>query len=174
MRYWFVWGTAAWVVPEAEICVLLSLANPLPELDAQLKTCHDLCPKLISPIVVCAYALLICAAYLLRDGVLSRCQGRTTRRDARQKVVKETKSRRPVELAAGLARPARRHGPGEARQVADGLPGLPGKRGRACRALRRGASAASAVPSERSERRREQSASETSAGSVGAKRAKRA
>ena len=74
--------------------------------------------------------------------VRSRCPsergpGRVVQPDgnARQKVVKEIESRRPAELAAGLARPARRHGPGEARQVADGL-GVPGPSPRSERSKR--------------------------------------
>ena len=42
--------------------MLYSPANPSPELDAQLRTCDDLCPTLISPMCACAYALLVCAA----------------------------------------------------------------------------------------------------------------
>ena len=104
-------------------------------------------------------------------------QGCTTRRDARQKVVKETKSRRPAELAAGLARPAQRHKPGEARLVADELPGLPGieeGRARAFAAERvQRAQCRASVASVGGNRARLR-ASEASAGSVGAKRAKRA
>ena len=62
MRYWFVRRSDAWVVPEAEICVLLSPANPTPELDSQLRTCRDLYSTLISPIGTCAHVLLVCAA----------------------------------------------------------------------------------------------------------------
>ena len=46
MRYWFVRRAAALVVPEAEFCVLLSPAEPSPELDAQLRTCRAPHPAL--------------------------------------------------------------------------------------------------------------------------------